>query len=48
MRQITKAAAIFTMAFATGILCAIFLPSEWLIAVSAFAVIATGVIVIRD
>lgn len=48
MRHITKAAAIFTMAFAAGILCAVFLPSEWLIGLSALTVIATGVLVIRD
>ena len=48
MRQITKAAAIATMAFAAGILCAVFLPSEWLIGLSALTVLATGVLVIRD
>lgn len=48
MRQITKAAAIFTMAFAAGILCAVFLPSQWLIGLSALTVIATGILVLRD
>ncbi len=48
LRQTTKAAAIFLMAFAMGILCAVFLPSEWLIIVSALAVIGTGALIIRD
>lgn len=48
MRQITKAAAIFTMAFAAGMLCAVFLPSQWLIGLSALTVIATGILVLRD
>lgn len=48
MRQISKAAAVFVMAFAIGILCAVFLPSEWLIGVSALAVIGTAVLIIRE
>jgi len=48
MKHITKAAALFGIAFATGVLCAVFLPSEWMVGLSAFALVVTGIAVLRD
>ena len=48
MKRPTKAAALFCMAFSLGVLCTVFLPSQWMVGLSALALLLTGVMVIRD
>ena len=48
MKHTTKAAALFCVAFAAGILCTVFLPSRWMVGLAALTVLVTGVLVLRD